>query len=78
MIMSDWWSELLDVKGSFLIGIFYKGDESYMEVPHGMEKYYPVNILLLLLRTLYGLRQASAYLWKELLKLFRFMKYTHN
>ena len=49
-----------------------------MEVPQGMEKYYPVNFLLILPRTLYGLIQATAKFWKELLKAFRFMKYTRN
>ena len=32
--------------------------------------------MLLILRTLYVLRQASVQFWKELLKSFRFMKYT--
>ena len=49
-----------------------------MEVPEGMKKYYPVIVLLLILRKLYGLRQASARFWKKLLKAFRFMNYTRN
>ena len=47
-------------------------------MPQGMDKYYSVNFLLLLLRKLYGLRQASVEFLKELLKVFRFMKYTRN
>ena len=47
-------------------------------MPQGIYKYDPVNVLLLLLRTSYGLRQAAAQFWKELLKEFRFMKYTLN
>ena len=47
--MAGWWSELLDVKGALLTGIFDKGEELYMEVTQGMEKYYPGNVLLLIL-----------------------------
>ena len=39
MIMDAWWEKMLDVKGSFMTGRFDKGEESYIEVPHGMEKY---------------------------------------
>ena len=56
MIMADWWEELLNVKGAFLTGIFDKVEELYMEVTQVMEQCYPVNVLLILLRTLYGLR----------------------
>ena len=49
-----------------------------MEVPLVMDKYYPVNVLLLLLKTLYGLRQDAAHFYKDLLKAFRFMKYARN
>ena len=49
-----------------------------MELPQGMEKYYPVTVLLLFLKTLYGLRQDAAHFYKYLLKAFRFMKYARN
>ena len=49
-----------------------------MEVPQVMEKYHPVNVLLLLLRTVYGPIQSSTQFWKELLRSFRFKKYTRN
>ena len=49
-----------------------------MEVPQGMDKYYPVNVLLLLLKILYVLRQYAAQFYKELLKSFRFIKYARN
>ena len=65
---------MLDVKGALLTGRFDKGEELYMEVPQAMEKYYLVNVLLLLLRILYGLIQAAEQFCKELLKSFRFMK----
>ena len=68
MINDAWWEEFLDVKREFLTGIFDKVEELYTEVPQVIKKYYPVNVLLLLLRKLYGLRQAAAHFWKELLK----------
>ena len=68
----------MDFKGELPTGTFDKGEKLYMEVPQGMEKYYPVNVILLIPRKLYGLRQADAHFWKELLKAFRFMKYTRN
>ena len=43
-----------------------------------MEKFYPPNVVLLLLRTIYGLKQAAAQFWKELLEALRFMKYERN
>ena len=49
-----------------------------MKVPQGMEKYYPVNVLLLILKTLYGMIQDSEPFYKELLKEFRLMKYSRN
>ena len=39
-----------------------------MKLPQRMEKYYPMNFLLLLLRTLYGLRQADEQFWNKLIK----------
>jgi hypothetical protein len=46
-----------------------------MEVPQGFEKFYPKNTVLLLLKTIYGLKQAALAFWRELLKALRCMKY---
>ena len=59
MINDAWWEEFLDVKREFLTGIFDKVEELYTEVPQGMKKYYPLNIMLLPLRKLYGPIQAA-------------------
>jgi len=34
-----------------------------MEVPQGFKKYFPWNVVLLLLKTLYGLKQAAYAFW---------------
>ena len=44
-----------------------------MGVPRGFEKFYPPNVVLLLLKTLYGLKQASFEYWRALLKAIRAM-----
>ena len=47
-----------------------------MEIPEGFEKYYdPMEYLLLLLRTIYGLKNKAMAFWKELIKCFNSMKY---
>ena len=68
MIMGDMWGELNDVRGAFLNGVFSGGEQLYMRVPQGFEKYYAANILLLLMKTIYGLKQASFEYWRALLK----------
>jgi len=78
MIMAGWWAELLDIKGAFLNGRFQNGEQLYMEVPQGFEKFYPGNVLLLLMRTIYGLKQAAMQYWREMAKAFRFMEYERS
>jgi hypothetical protein len=56
-----------DVKGAFLFRVFAKGERIYMEIPQGFEKYYPKNAVLLLLKTIYGLKQAALAFWRDLL-----------
>jgi hypothetical protein len=39
-----------------------------MEVPEGFEEFYGAYVLLLLLQTIYGLKQAAMAFWRELVK----------
>jgi hypothetical protein len=57
----------LDVRGAFLHGVFADGEEIYMEVPQGFEHWYSNQHVLLLLRTIYGLKQAAYAFWRALL-----------
>ena len=76
MLMAGWTGEVLDIQGAFLHGLFEDNEELYMEIPEGFEKYYdPMEYLLLLLRTIYGLKNAAMAFWKELIKCFNSMKY---
>ena len=42
-------------------------------MPEGWEHFYPSNAILLLLRTIYGLKQAAMAFWKKLLVAMRGM-----
>jgi hypothetical protein len=44
-----------------------------MHVPEGFEKFYLVGFVLLLLKTIYGLKQTEIVFWKQLLKAFASM-----
>jgi len=77
-IMAGWILELMDVKGAFLCGTFDEGFEMYMEIPQGWERFYPSNVVLLLLKTIYGLKQAARAFWKKLCKAFKAMNYSRS
>ena len=66
-----WVAMLMDVRGAFLHGLFDPGHILFMEIPQGFEKWYPSNVVLLLLKTIYGLRQAAYAFWKIILEAFR-------
>lgn len=47
-----------------------------MEVPQGFEKYYnPILYILLLLQTIYELKQPAIAFWKKLLKAMKSIKF---
>jgi hypothetical protein len=74
-IIFGWTAGLIDVQGAFLCGNFKDGEEIYMEVPEVFERFYPKNVLLLLLQTIHGLRQAARAFWRELRSALSDMKY---
>jgi hypothetical protein len=79
MIMAGWVGEILDVKGAFLHGDFEEGKNVYMGIPEGFDKYYdPMYYVLLLLQTLYGLKQSAMAFWKKLLMAFSSMKFKRS
>ena len=59
MVMARMYGELNDVKGAILNGNFTHGEKLYMEIPEGFEWFYPTGVLLLLLKTIYGLKQSA-------------------
>ena len=67
MLLAYWQEQNVDINGEFLHGHFENGEIIHMSVPKVFEKYYPADVVLLLLRTLYGLKQAAMAFWRELL-----------
>ena len=78
LILGNMYSWIIDINGAFLLGLFQAGELLYMFVPDGMEEYYEEDDVLLLLRTLYGLKQAAAAFWKELLQCMTNMGFTRS
>jgi hypothetical protein len=79
MIMAGWVGEILDVQGAFLHGEFDQGEEIHMEVPQGFEKHYdPMYYVLLLLKTIYGLKQSAFQFWKSILLCFSSMGFVRS
>jgi len=67
MVMARMYGELNDVKGAFLNGHFTHGEKLYMRIPEGFEAFYPIGVILLLSKTIYGLKQSAFEYWKVLL-----------
>ena len=78
MVMANWYAEVVDVRGAFLHGEFEEGTKLYMEVPEGFERFYPIGCLLLLLQTIYGLKQAAFAFWVQLLKALHDMEFDRS
>jgi hypothetical protein len=76
MLVAMWIGHLTNVNGAFLLGWLMDGEEIYMKVSQGFKKHYPGNVLLKLLKTIYGLKQAALTFWRELLKFMQVMKMT--
>jgi hypothetical protein len=76
MIMANWTAHVLDVRRAFLKGDFGDGETLYLHVPQGMEKWYTGNVVLLLKKTLYGLKQAAYRFWSYLLTIVRYVQFS--
>ena len=50
----------------------------YIKVPEGFEEFYPIGCVLLLLDTIYGLKEAAMAFWREILKAFKHMGYNRS
>jgi Reverse transcriptase (RNA-dependent DNA polymerase) len=78
ILMAAWYAYVLVVVGAFLLGKFDPKHKMHMRVPRGFEKIYPDHVVLLLMKTLYGARQAAMAFWKELCKVFKLINITHS
>jgi hypothetical protein len=79
MIMANWVGEILDVQGAFLHGRFDYGETIHMEIPQGFERHYdPMYYVLLLLKTIYRLKQSAFQFWKAILLCFASMGFERS
>jgi len=78
IVMMNWFATLLDVHGAFLTGEFKEDMELYMEIPQGFEKYYPEGWVLLLLKTIYGLKQSAKMFWLKLLSVMKILSFRQS
>lgn len=76
--MTGFITDVNDVKGAFLNGTFSNGEKLCMEVPQGFHKYYGYEVVLMLLKTMYGLKQAAYEYWKALLKAMKSLGMTKH
>ena len=59
LLMMGGYAHIVDVCSAFLLSLFDNAEELYASVPKGWEKFYPSNVVLLLMRTVHGLKQAA-------------------
>ena len=79
VIMASWQTYVLDVlRGAFLLGSFEDGERIYMGRPRGFEQWYPPDIVLLLLKTIYGTKQAAMAFWREMNRAMKDMDFARS
>jgi hypothetical protein len=67
MLMCSGSAHVIDVKGAFLYGEFEDGEKVYIKISLGFEEFYDRDTVLLLKKTLYGLKQAAMAFYRKLL-----------
>ncbi len=76
MVMASMITHIVDVKGAFLHGEFEDWEKVHMAIPHGFEKHFPADSVILLLNCLYGLKQAARAFWRQPLQAAKKMRLT--
>ena len=59
LLMSGWAAHIVDVNRAFLLGEFKENEHIYMKILKGFEKFYNLDVLLYLQKTLYGVKNAA-------------------
>ena len=59
MLMSGAYAHIVDVMGAFLLGQFQNGEQIFTTIPEGWERFFSLNVILLLMKTIHGLKQAA-------------------
>ena len=58
--IAGWFPQLVDVKAAFICGEFEDKHKMYMKVTEVLEKWYGAGVYLLLLKAVYGTKQAGS------------------
>ena len=67
LLMQKGIAHVVNVKGAFVYRKFKGGEKVFVKVPRGFEEFYPKDTVLLLKKTLYGLKQAAKAFYRKLL-----------
>ena len=78
MLMSGMYAHLVDVQGAFLLGTFENAEKIYCHVPEGWEDYFESRVVLLLLKTVYGLKQAANCFYNLLVRTMRALQFERS
>jgi hypothetical protein len=78
IVMTSWWAALLDVQGAFRTGEMDFETDCYLRVPEGFSGFYPDNVVLKLLKTIYGLCRSAYVFWTPLVMAFRHMTFERS
>jgi hypothetical protein len=78
MVMASMIAHIVDVKGAFFHGEFEDGEKVHMAIPRGFEKHFLADSVILLLKCLYGFKQATRAFWRQLLQAAKKMGLMHS
>ena len=78
MLMTGAYAHIVDVMGAFLLGQFQNGEQIFTPIPEGWERFFPVNVLLLLMKTIHGLKQAANCFYILLVATMKKCNYTRS
>ena len=62
ILLHQWW--ILDTKGAFLKGESQNNKKIVKSVPEGMEWFYLSDVILKLLKLIYGMKQVAICYWR--------------
>jgi hypothetical protein len=78
MLMQGGIAHVVDVKGAFFYGEFEDGEKIYIKIPLGFRQFYPSDTVLLLKKTLYGLKQVAMAFYSKLLAATKNIRLTRS
>ena len=78
LLMMGGYAHIVDVCSAFLLGLFDNGEHLYAYVPKGWEHKFAGDVVLRLLKTVYGLKQAANCFYRLLVSVIYSMNYNKS